>query len=51
MEEDQTVQLERMKKAQEELQGKIDWMMDTMAKITKGKEVVENPISQKGHAC
>ena len=51
MEEDQTTQLERMKKAQEELQGKIDRMMDTMAKITKRKQVVENPISQEGHAC
>ena len=50
MEEDQTTQLERMKKAQEELQGKIDRMMDTMAKITKGKEVAENPISQERHA-
>ena len=51
MKEDQTAQLERMKKAQQELQGKIDQMMDTMAKITKGKKIAENPISQEGHAC
>ena len=25
-------------------------MMDTMAKITKGKKIAENPISQEGHA-
>ena len=49
MEKDQIAQLKRMKKEQEELQGKIDRMMDTMAKITKGKEVAENPISQERH--
>ena len=55
MEEDQTTQLERMEKAQQEPHGKIDRMMDTMArtttKTTKGKEVAENLVSQEGHAC
>ena len=51
MEEDRTAKLERMEKAQQEPQSKIDRMMDTMAKTTKGKEIVKNPISQEGHAC
>ena len=38
MEEDQIAQLERMEKAQQELQGKIDRMMDTMAMTTKRKK-------------
>ena len=50
MEEDQTAQLERMEKAQQEPQGEIDQMMDTMARTTKGKVVVDNPVSQEGHA-
>ena len=50
MEEDQIAQLERMEKAQQEPQGEIDQMMDTMARTTKGKKIAENLISQEGHA-
>ena len=49
MEEDRTAKLERMEKAQQESQGKIDRMMDTTAKTTKGKEVAENHVSQEGY--
>ena len=51
MEEDQVARLERMKKAQQALQGENDRMMDMMAKTTKGKEVAKNPGSQEGKTC
>ena len=47
MEEDRATQLQRMEKAQQELQDKFSQMMDMMA---EGKWVAENPSSQKGHA-